>query len=134
MAPTRLSNDEVQLWHICVFVHQQHGNETEHPRERGHPPAVQVVLDSFYVDNGLTGANSIEEAVRLRKALQELFALGGFVFHKWITSESAVAKQVPSHLLDKEASQEITCTYTFIKVLGVGTDCDSINCHLSFGL
>ena len=34
-----------------------------------HPHAVQVVLHSFYVDDGLTGANSIEEAVQLRKEL-----------------------------------------------------------------
>ena len=67
-----------------------------------HPHAVQVVLDSFYVDDGLTSANSIEEAVQLRKQLQELFALGGFVLHKWKCSESAVAERIPSHLLDKK--------------------------------
>ena len=70
-----------------------------------HPHAVQAVLDSFYVDDGLTGANSIEEAVQLRKELQELFALGGFVVHKWKSSESAVAEHIPSHLLDKKTSQ-----------------------------
>ena len=41
-----------------------------------------MVLDSFYVDDGLTSANSIEEAVGLRKELQELFAFRGFVLHK----------------------------------------------------
>ena len=45
--------------------------------------AVQAVLNSFYVDNGLTSANSIEEAIQPRKELQELFALRGFVLHKW---------------------------------------------------
>ena len=35
-----------------------------------HPQAVQVVLDSFYVDDGQTGANSIDEVVRLPKELQ----------------------------------------------------------------
>ena len=47
-----------------------------------HPHAVRAVLNSFYVDDGKTGANSIEEAVQLRKELRELFALGGFVLHK----------------------------------------------------
>ena len=46
-----------------------------------HPHAVQAVLDPFYVDDWLTGANSIEEAVQLCKELQELFTLGGFVLH-----------------------------------------------------
>ena len=31
-----------------------------------HPQAVQAVLDSFYVDDDLTGANSIMETVRNR--------------------------------------------------------------------
>ena len=63
-----------------------------------HPQAVQMVLDSFYVDNGLTGTNSIQEAERLRKELQELFAIRGFVLHKWKTSEPAVTEHIPSHL------------------------------------
>ena len=78
-----------------------------------HPQAVQAVLGSVYVDDGLTSANSIEEAERLRKELQELFVLGVFVPHKWKTSESAIAEHIPSHLLDKKTSQEITCTYAF---------------------
>ena len=60
------------------------------------PQAVQAVLDSFYVDDGLTGGNSIEEAVRLRKELQELFVLGGLVLHKWKISEPAVTEHIPS--------------------------------------
>ena len=42
-----------------------------------HSHAIQVVFNSFYVDDDLTGANSIGEAVQLRKEVQELFALGG---------------------------------------------------------
>ena len=34
-----------------------------------HPQAVQAVLDSFYVHDELTGANSIEESVRLHEEL-----------------------------------------------------------------
>ena len=83
-----------------------------------HPHAVQAVLDSFYVDDRLTGANSTEEAVHLRRELQDLFALRGFVLHKWKCSESVFTEHIPSHLLDKKTSQKITCTYTFTKVLG----------------
>ena len=46
--------------------------------KESHPQAYQVVLDSFYVDDGLIGAYSIEDAIELRKELQELFNLGGF--------------------------------------------------------
>ena len=71
MTSSRLSNDKAHLWRVCVFVRHQHGDETECPRECGHlPQTVQAVLDLFYVDNWLTGANLIQEAVQLRKELQ----------------------------------------------------------------
>ena len=64
------------------------------------PHDVQAVVDSFYVDDGLTGANSKKQGVQLCKELIELFALGGFVLHKWKCSESAVAEHIPSYRPD----------------------------------
>ena len=119
-ASSQLSNDEAHLWHA---VYSFTANMVI--KQNAHPQAVQVVLDSFYVDDGLTGANAIEEVKRLRKGLQDLVSLGGFVLHKWKTSEPAIAEHIPSHLLDKITSQEITCTYTFTKVLGVEWDTNS---------
>ena len=46
--------------------------------ELRYPQAVRAVLDMFYVDDDLTGADSIAQAIELRKQLQELFCLGGF--------------------------------------------------------
>ena len=40
--------------------------------------AAQAILDSFYVDDGLTGADSKRKAIILQEELQELFSLGGF--------------------------------------------------------
>ena len=89
-----------------------------------HPHAVQAVLDSFYVDDGLTGANSTGQAVQLRKELQELFPLGGLMVHKLRCSESPVGEQIPSDKLEKKTLQKITCTHAVIKVLGVDWDAD----------
>ena len=43
-----------------------------------YPQAVSAIENS-YVDDGLTGADSIEDAILLHKQFQELFARGGFV-------------------------------------------------------
>ena len=43
-----------------------------------HPKAYQEVIGSFYVDDGLTGADSAVESIKLRAKLQKLFELGGF--------------------------------------------------------
>ena len=45
--------------------------------------AVDVVNRAFYVDDGLTGADSTEEAIKLQRQLQDLFSHGGFLLRKW---------------------------------------------------
>ena len=39
------------------------------------PTAAKAVNESFYVDDGLTGVDSIDEAIALQRQLQELFAV-----------------------------------------------------------
>ena len=46
------------------------------------PLAYNAVRRSFYVDDGLTGADSVEEAVELREQLQSSFTRGGFLLRK----------------------------------------------------
>ena len=48
-----------------------------------YPRAAKVVEKSFYVDDCLTGADSIQEAVELQHELQKLFDKGGFLLQKW---------------------------------------------------
>lgn len=50
----------------------QNANELAHE----FPHAAKAVHDSFYVDDGLTGADSVSEALAFRVELQELFARG----------------------------------------------------------
>ena len=41
-----------------------------------YPLATKAVNESFYVDDGLTGADSVEEAIELQGQLQALFSEG----------------------------------------------------------
>ena len=59
-----------------------------------YPLAVPTVLESFFVDDGLTGADSEEKAIVLEEELQELFSLGGFMLRNWKCSEPAVLKHL----------------------------------------
>ena len=70
-----------------------------------HPRAFQAVLKSFYVDDGLTGADSVDEAIALRKELQELFKIGGFELRKWKSSDGEVLSTIPKDLIDPETRQ-----------------------------
>ena len=93
--------------------------------KRSHPQACQAVLRSFYVDDGLTGADSIDEAVKLRNELQELFHLGGFTLRKWKASEQQVLANIPSDLVDPKRTQEISIQNDYTKVLGVEWNAES---------
>ena len=65
---------------------------------QSHPQAYQAVLESLYVNDGLTGADLVDEAVQLREELQELFSLGGFKLKKWKSSSGEVFVQHPERL------------------------------------
>ena len=84
-----------------------------------HPKASQAVFQSFYVDDGLTGANSIEEAIQLREDLQDLFKLGGFQLRKWKSNEHDVLATIPPDLIDPKTTQEFKYEEDYTKILGV---------------
>ena len=75
-----------------------------------YPQAAVAVHESFYVDNGLTGGDTLQEGMELQRQLQELFAQGGFVFHKWKTSAPAALKHVSSHLLNEQSMEGMRVT------------------------
>lgn len=100
-------------------------NAIDHAQE--YPLAASAVRESFYVDDGLTGADSLEEAVKLQEQLQELFRRGGFLLRKWKSNEPTTLQHLPTHLLDPQTSHTIPDSDGFSKALGIewstGLDC-----------
>jgi len=64
---------------------------------------IGVVDESFYVDDCLSGADSIAEAIALQAELHSLFSKGEFLLRKWNSSEVKVLKHIPSDLKDTPA-------------------------------
>ncbi len=92
-------------------------NAIDHALE--YPLAASVVHNSFYVDDGLTGADTPGDAINLQLQLQDLFAKGGFLLRKWKSSHPSVLKHLPSELLDVRPSQPLPDPDDFAKALGV---------------
>ena len=67
-----------------------------------YPLAINAVTRAFYVDDGLTGADSTEEAIELQRQLQQLFSRGGFLLHKWNSNEQVVLQHIPPELQDPQ--------------------------------
>ena len=72
-----------------------------------YPLAAKAVNDAFYVDDGITGADSIEAAIELQRQLQSLFSIAGFLLRKWNSSESAVLDHIDTELRDTQSIRQI---------------------------
>ncbi|XP_064386059.1 uncharacterized protein LOC135334711 [Halichondria panicea] len=84
-----------------------------------YPLAANAVNYSFYVDDGLTGADSVSEAIELQRQLQDLFSLGGFLLRKWTSSEPCVIKDLPAELKDSKSTQTMPSSEEYTKTLGI---------------
>ena len=65
------------------------------------------------------GADTVSEAIRLRKEMQQLFEMGCFKLSKWKANEKDVLASIPEELKDREMKQEIHHQDEYTKVLGV---------------
>ena len=84
-----------------------------------YPQATSAVEKSFYVDDGLTGADSVEEAIQLQKQLQDLFSRGGFLLRKWNSSETEVLQHITPELRDSQSLHPIPDPDEYTKTLGI---------------
>ena len=84
-----------------------------------YPLAAQAVKDSFYVDDGLTGAESIDTTIQLQQQLQKLFERGGFLLRKWNSSEPEVLEHIDPSLLDQQSLLTLPQSGEYTKTLGV---------------
>ena len=73
----------------------------------------------MYVDDGLTGASSITEAIALQKELQELSNKGRFLLRKWKSNEPEALRHLPEHLVEQNTTKELPGASEFTKVLGI---------------
>ncbi|XP_065092852.1 uncharacterized protein LOC135713638 [Ochlerotatus camptorhynchus] len=60
------------------------------------PMAKKAVLEDFYVDDLISGAETPEEAIELRRQLSEMLHSAGFPLRKWASNSSAVLTEIPS--------------------------------------
>lgn len=83
------------------------------------PVAAKAVRESFYVDDGLVGADSVTEAIALQRQLQELFARGGFTLRKWNCSNPSVLELIPDDLRDTQSLCTLPDEGGYTKTLGI---------------
>lgn len=63
-----------------------------------YPIGSKLALNDFYVDDLLSGANTITEAKTAQRELQELLSLGGFNLRKWASNNKTILEELPESL------------------------------------
>ena len=81
--------------------------------------AVDAVEKSFYIADGLTGTESIEEAIELQGQLQALFSQGGFLLRKWNSSVPTILQRIPFQLREIQSMHSIPRPDEYTKTLGI---------------
>ena len=84
-----------------------------------YPSAAQVVEECFYVDDCLTGSNTIEGAINLHLKLVELFDRGIFLLRKWNSSDTTVLQSINPNLRDSLEVLTISGSGEYTKALGL---------------
>ena len=100
------------------------------------PLASYHIVESFYVDDLLAGANSAAEALELYTSLRQLLTKGGFNLCKWRSSSNMVTQAIHPDLREKLPIKTLTDVHasTHPKALGLGCNSDSDTMFTSLNL
>lgn len=102
---------------VTTAVLQHHAKK--HVRQ--FPQASKCLMECFYVDDFLFGANTIEEAKRLRVALCSLLSNANMTLRKWRSNDKQLLDSIPSELVEKNDTPDNSAEQC-LKALGVHWD------------
>ncbi|XP_055841166.1 uncharacterized protein LOC129908583 [Episyrphus balteatus] len=82
------------------------------------PEGAKVVREDMYVDDLISGADSIEEARKKRDEARQLLATAGFNLPKWTSNVRDLVEDIPAH--DRELDFELPINLSnHVKTLGI---------------
>lgn len=84
-----------------------------------HPEAATILKQDFYMDDMLTGVNTIAQGVKVCHPLMDLLASGGFCLRKWAANCQAIFKDLPTNLQDERNIYDLDSKNAVIKTLGL---------------
>ena len=107
--------------YLAVRTLQQ--TAAEHGQDQ--PEAAQHIRTSFYMDDLLAGANSVEAVLHLYSSLRGILQKGGFNLCKWRSSSPAVISEIPLELQETLPVKEMTDNHSPAQPKALGLEWDS---------
>lgn len=59
-----------------------------------HPGASEIIQNDFYMDDLLSGANTIQDTIRIRDEVINILRKGGFQLRKWAANDPILLKGI----------------------------------------
>ncbi|XP_052565845.1 uncharacterized protein LOC128093365 [Culex pipiens pallens] len=87
--------------------------------QKDFPVASKVVEECFYVDDVLTGADSLPEAKELQRDLIALLKRGGFQLHKWCANDESLLEDIPVDAQEQQFNLDDCNASGVVKTLGI---------------
>ena len=84
--------------------------------------AADTILNMFYVDDVLTGVDTLPDAIHLRTTLNEILAMVCMTLRKWRSSSKELMVTAPTNLQELHPTQHIASPHDCHKALGIHWD------------
>ncbi|XP_058456928.1 uncharacterized protein LOC131434280 [Malaya genurostris] len=88
----------------------------------GFPAAANAIRRDFYMDDMLTGVDSVEEGHELYKQLTQVMQSAGFQLRKWASNDPEILEVIPPSLRDERTVFDFHLPVAPIKTLGLQWD------------
>ena len=95
----------------------------------GYPISAQILQSEIYMDDVLSGADSVQELEIKRVEISELLQSGGFPLRKWSSNSVEVMQNIPQHLLAMDPLLELSDDHSTLAVLRL-TWCSVSDCFV----
>jgi translation initiation factor IF-1 len=90
---TKTSKDHHLQCILTTYAHDEAENFSK---------AAPILLQDFYVDDCISGAETLEEALEIQSRLQDLLNSGRFTLRKWCSNSTEVLATIPPKLQETQ--------------------------------
>ncbi|XP_047540324.1 uncharacterized protein LOC125073508 [Vanessa atalanta] len=104
--------------YLAVRVLQQ----VAHDEGKNYPVAADKILNDFYVDDLMTGCQTVEECLKIKEDISNILKKGGFALQKWASNKKEFMEKIGKGREVKESRLnigEVKETEAIQKVLGL---------------
>ncbi|XP_031639935.1 uncharacterized protein LOC116351917 [Contarinia nasturtii] len=122
-------NEKLREYHVTVVMYGLASSTFEAVRSmiqcardyaKSHPNAADIIINCFYMDDGLWGADTIAKLKQLCMQVEYVLKQGGFSLAKWASNSISIEKEMHAELTNAvEMDKDLTLKVKEAKVLGI---------------